>query len=439
MKLQTYLFIAFSCIVVFGQEESQDHVNQFKNTADIYLTKLTALEQFNGAVLLKKDGKIVLKKAYNMGSDETSTLNVSEDSQFDLRSIAKLFAKLSVIQLEKEGKLFRKDTLRKYLPEFPNADKITIQHLMTNTSGLPRSFEDASKPYIELSAEEVVALASKSTLEFEPGEKELYSNVGFQLLYYIIGKATNSSFEQYINQQFFEPLGMLNTGSNFYDGKDKKHQYAYGHFDKNDDIVCECTFPEDEMKMGNLFSTVEDLNHLLSSLNPEIYHELLQDNSISHAGGTRGKRAYVERNFVDDYTLIFLSNYDGIPFEQLVKDLQAILKGQPVMMPEAVNRKAIQLQPEMLKQYVGSYDLVDAGHIVLDIRFENDSLYVYQKGKNNGVIVPESKRVFFSDPTKKESIEFVENEGGTFNMLIDFQGVQWKGKNVTKKNKLGNN
>jgi hypothetical protein len=78
----------------------------------------------------------------------------------------------------------------------------------------------------------------------------------------------------------------------------------------------------------------------------------------------------------------------------LVQDLQAILKGQSVVMPEAVNRKAIHLKPEILKQYVGSYDLVDAGHIVLDIRFETDSLYVYQKGKNNGVIVPESQTVY---------------------------------------------
>lgn len=430
MKTPTVLFIIFSVMLGFGQGKSEATSLDYENSTNTYLTKLTALEQFNGVVLLKKGDEIVLKKAFNMGADETATLYVSEDSQFDLRSIAKLFAKLSVIQLEEEGKLLRKDKLSKYLPEFPNADKITIQHLMTNTSGLPRSFEDASKPYIELSPEDVVALAAKSELEFEPGEKELYSNVGFQLLYYIIGKATDSSFEKYINQQFFEPLGMLNSGSHFYDGKDRKHYYAYGHFEKNDDILCECSYPEDEMKMGNLFSTVEDLNKLLSHIDPSVYQDLIHDHAIMHAGGTRGKRAYIERNFQDDYTIIFLSNYDGMPFEQLVQDLQAILKGQSVVMPEAVNREAIHLKPEILKQYVGSYDLVDAGHIVLDIRFENDSLYVYQKGKNNGVIVPESQTVFFSDPTNKESIEFVENDKGTFDMLIDFQGVQWRGERV---------
>lgn len=277
----------------------------------------------------------------------------------------------------------------------------------------------------------MLVLASKSQLEFEPGEQELYSNVGFQLLYYIIGKVTDSSFEAYIHQQFFEPFEMNNSGSNFYTGKDRKHQYGFGHFEKNDSIICEFEYPSDEMKMGNLFSTAEDLDKFLSSLDITIYQDLIHDGIIAHAGGTRGKRAYVERNYQKDYTLIFLSNYDQIPFEQIIKDARGILEGKDVGMPEAVNRKPIELSTENLKQYQGNYDLVDAGHIVLSIKFEIDSLYLYQKGKNNGVIVPETKTVFFSDPTKKESIEFVENETVTFDMLIDFQGVQWRGENVT--------
>lgn len=430
MRILQTLFIAFGFTVVFGQEKPKTSLTSSANTADAYFTKLTDLGNFNGVVLLKKGEVIILKKAYNLQADTTSALYVTEKSQFDLRSIAKLFAKLSVIQLEQEGKLSRQDKLSQYLPDFPNADKISINHLMTNTSGLPRSFEESAKPFIVLNPDEVIELASKSELEFNPGEQELYSNVGFQLMYYIIGKVSNSSFEEYINQQFFETLGMMNSGSNFYKGKDRKQSYAYSHFEKSDSIICECKFPSEDMKMGNLFSTVEDLNNLLSSLDENTYRDLIYDGIIAHAGGTRGKRAYVERHFYKDYTLVFLSNYDQIPFEQIIKDARLILEGKDVIMPEAVNRKSIKLSAETLKQYEGTYDLVDAGHIVLSIKFKNDSLYVYQKSKNNGVILPESNTVFFSDPTKKESIEFVENDKGTFDILIDFQGVQWKGERV---------
>lgn len=435
MKIIPILFISFSLMAVFGQGNPKVSSTYFENTADTYFTTLTELGNFNGVVLLKKGDDIVLKKAYNMQSNMSSTLFVDENSQFDLRSIAKLFAKLSVIQLEAQNQLSKEDKLSRFLPDFPNANKISINHLINNTSGLPRSFEDSEKPYIELNPDEVIALASKSNLEFEPGEQELYSNVGFQLLYSIIGKVTDASFEAYIYKQFFKPLGMSNSGSNFYDGKDRKHQYAYGHFDKNDEIICECTYPEDEMKMGNLFSTAEDLDKFLSSIDNTIYQDLIHEGIIAHAGGTRGKRAYVERNYNKDYTLIVLSNYDQIPFEQMIKDARLILEEKEVVMPQAVNRKSIKLPAKILKKYQGTYDLVDAGHILLDIKFENDSLYVYQKGKNNGVIVPETKTVFFSDSTKKESIEFVENEKGTYDMLIDFQGVQWRGSNVVSENR----
>lgn len=410
------------------------HKTHTSELANIYFSKLTDLGDFNGVVLLKKGEEVVLKKAFNLQSDTTSTLYVTEKSQFDLRSIAKLLAKLSVIQLESDGRLSREDKLIQFIPDFPNAEKITIHHLMTNTSGLPRSFEETTKPYIELNPEEVVALASNSALEFEPGEKELYSNVGFQLLYYIIGKVTNSSFEEYINQQFLKPLNMANSGSHFYKGLDKKEHYAYGHFEKNNDIICECTLPDDDMKMGNLFSTVDDLDKLLSSFDKNIYQDLLHEDIISHAGGTRGKRAYIERNFKEDYTLIFLSNFDDTPFEQIIKDSRLILEGKDVVMPEALKRIPMDVPVEILKQYEGTYDLVDAGHILLTVKLEKDSLYVYQKGNNNGVIIPESETVFFSNHTSKESIEFIKNELGNYDMLIDFQGVQWKGKSIRNSN-----
>lgn len=148
MKLLQILFIAFSFTAVIGQEEPKALSPHFENSADTYFTKLTELGNFNGVVLLKKGEEIILKKAYNMQSDRASRLYVNENSQFDLRSIAKLFAKLSVIQLEAERKLSKEDKLSHFIPDFPNADKISINHLMTNTSGLPRSFENSEKPYI---------------------------------------------------------------------------------------------------------------------------------------------------------------------------------------------------------------------------------------------------------------------------------------------------
>lgn len=438
MKFQililSFLFLSCQSAQEKQTTESETPELQMAELADLYFTKLTELDNFNGVVLLKKKNEVILSKAYNMSSDSASTLFVTKNSQFDLRSIAKLFAKLSIIELEAEGKLSRENTLNKYLPDFPSAKKITVKQLMTNTSGLPRTFEESDRPLVELDPEEVLELASKSNLEFEPGAKELYSNVGFQLVYYIIGRATGSSFETYINQQFFEPLHMIHSGSNFLTGKERKNQYAFGHYlNDSEELTCECQFPDDDMQMGNLFSSTTDLDKLLSHLDKLRYVDLIRKGSISHAGGTRGKRAYVERNYDDDYSIIFLTNYDAIPFEKIVADAQRILIGDTVALPKTISRKATHIPADTLKRYQGSYDLIDAGHITLTVKFENDSLYVYQNEKNNGVIYPESKSVFFGDKNSEESIEFIKNDDGKYDMLIDFQGVQWKGIKLKDK------
>ena len=186
------------------------------------------------------------------------------------------------------------------------------------------------------------------------------------------------------------------------------------------------------MKMGNFHSTVEDFAIFLSMVDEEKYSSLRTDGAILHAGGTRGKRAYVVRNFDADYTLIFLANYDGIPFEKLVKDLQSILKGEKVIMPKEVNRTSVEVSEDILKYYEGTYDFVDAGHIVVTLKLEEGMLNVYQKGKNQGILYPESESIFFADETSEESFEFKKNDSGTYDAYMDFQGVRWKGIRIKK-------
>lgn len=398
--------------------------------ADAYLTKLTELKQFNGVVLLKKGEELILHQSYNMNGDTNSKLYVKEESQFDIRSIAKLFAKVSVIQLEEAGKMNRNDFVQQYLPDFPNGNKITIEHLMKNQSGLPRELSDVENSLI-LSSDEVIALAAKEALEFEPGSQERYSNVGFQLLYYIIGKVSGSSFSNYLKTTFFQPLEMDGSADNFDQSFTDWSNYAYGHYwDEDKQLQSVDSFPKDDMKLGNFHSTASDLTKFLSVLDDEKYAWLRNENSISHAGGTQGKRGYVERNFEQNYSLVFLANFDGIPFQKLVEDLQKILTGVPVVMPKAINRKAIEVSEDILKKYEGTYDFVDAGHLILTLKLENGMLQVYQKGKNNGPMYAESTTIFFGDKASEESIEFVKNESGTFDALMDFKGVRWKGVRI---------
>ncbi len=399
---------------------------------DGYFTSLTQLGRFNGVVLIRDREELLLHKAYNMGADSTMdpdltpTLPVTLHSQFDLRSIAKLFAKVAVLEMEREGLLGLEDPISKYIPDFPRGDEITITHLMDHRSGLPRELDEPNT--LELTAEEIVDLAKLAPLEFEPGKDQRYSNVGFQLLYYLIGKVSGQPFREVLKERYFDPLQMKGTGSNFMPELRIPDHYAYGHFQNNADRLVAITgFLKDETQMGNFHSTAGDMDRYLNSLDSVSVSSLLKEGSLGHAGGTKGKRAYVFRDFTKGYSIVFLSNYDGIPFERLVADLEAIVEGRPVEMPGKVNRSAIVLDPGVLRRYVGTYDFVDAGHLVIDIRLERDTLWVYQEGENNGPLFPESETVFFGDPTSEESFEFVRDSNGLYYSLMDFQGVRWTG------------
>ncbi|MFK7774625.1 MAG: serine hydrolase domain-containing protein [Saprospiraceae bacterium] len=395
-----------------------------------YITALTSLKEFNGCVLVHQDGKEIFKKAFNLTDQKDSSLYVTTISQFDVRSISKLMAKASILQLEQEGKIKRTDYLNKYIPDFPNGKKITIQHLMSNQSGLPREYVDFKQNEFDLSNEQIIDLAKKQKLEFEPGTDTRYSNVGFQVLYFVIGQISKTSFSQNLHYIFFDRLQMDDSGGHFYADNSNLTKYAYGHeLDDEGDIVAIKNFPPSTFKMGKIYSTVDDLMSFLNHLEKEPFLSNLKNENgvIGHAGGTDGKRAYVHSNPDLKYKFVFLTNYDAIPFQKIVEDLQKILEGKPYEIPKEVNRIAINLPENVLKKYVGKYDFVEIEHLILDIKLEEGKLVVYQDGENNGTLFPESKTVFFSDKKSEESFEFQKNDKDSFDAIMGFRGAKWKG------------
>ena len=107
---------------------------------DEYFQTLTTLEKFNGVALVERSGDRILFKEYNMSGNVESTLNIHKLSQFDIHSISKLMAKAAVLDLEKESLISSSDKISDYIPGFPEGDRISIQHLLDNQSGLPRGF-----------------------------------------------------------------------------------------------------------------------------------------------------------------------------------------------------------------------------------------------------------------------------------------------------------
>lgn len=91
--------------------------------------------KFNGTALVAYDGKILLDKGYGFRNTDNKTPN-DPGSVFQIGSITKQFTTTVILKLQEEKKLKVSDKLSKYFPDYPKGDSITIEHLMTHTSGI---------------------------------------------------------------------------------------------------------------------------------------------------------------------------------------------------------------------------------------------------------------------------------------------------------------
>jgi len=170
---------------------------------------------FMGSVLVARDAKVILSKGYASANLEWNVPN-TPTTKFRLGSITKQFTAASILLLEERGKLKLEDPIKMYVPDAPSAwDRITIFNLLTHTSGIPNFTSLAEYKTLQLSDSppvKTIATVRDRPLDFFPGEKMSYSNSGYILLGYVIEKITGASYERFVRDNIFTPLGMKDSG-----------------------------------------------------------------------------------------------------------------------------------------------------------------------------------------------------------------------------------
>lgn len=183
--------------------------------ADALLAGLAAKDRFSGAVLIAREGQPFLEKAYGLADRERGVANTTA-TQFNIGSINKTFTQVAIAQLALAGKLELSDTIRKHLPDYPNAvaDEITILQLVNMSSGLGDFFDegyDKAAPNLLTLADYLKLFADKPLL-FPPGKGKRYSNSGYVVLGLIIEKVSGQSYHDYVREHVFAPAGMGSSG-----------------------------------------------------------------------------------------------------------------------------------------------------------------------------------------------------------------------------------
>jgi CubicO group peptidase (beta-lactamase class C family) len=186
---------------------------------DRYLNQLAANDQFSGTVLVTRDGRPVLSRSFGY-ADKKKGIHNQADTIYCLASVTKLFTAIAVAQLVQRGSLTLLDTIGKHLSGFSAdvADRVTIHHLLTHTSGLGDFTQDAG--YFEevftwttpqQMMDGTLDFIRTESLAFPPGAGNRYSNSGYHVLGAIIAKVSGQSYYDHVRTHIFRPAGMTDS------------------------------------------------------------------------------------------------------------------------------------------------------------------------------------------------------------------------------------
>jgi CubicO group peptidase (beta-lactamase class C family) len=291
--------------------------------------KLYDSNQFSGSLLVAKDGKPVLTRAWGLADVAAKAPNTI-DTKFNIGSINKFFTKTAIAQLAEAGKLSIDDTVRKQFPDYPSAvaDRITIRQLIEHRSGLGDIFGDrydALPPSRLRELKDFLPLFVDEPLQFEPGAKQSYSNAGYIVLGLIIERVTGEKYRDYVQKHIFIPADMKDTGFYTIDEKVANRATGYtlhGHdHELTERQVNTASLPGRPSSAGGAYATAGDLLRFVNALQANnltsqkwtnwIFGDSFEGAgkpSLGIAGGAPGLNAAVELD--KGWTVIAMSNYD---------------------------------------------------------------------------------------------------------------------------------
>jgi CubicO group peptidase (beta-lactamase class C family) len=424
---------------------------------DAYLKAAHKLNWFSGSVLVARGGQIVLSRGYGMANYELDVPNTPQ-TKFRLGSVTKQFTSMAIMQLEAQGKLKVTDTLKTFFPDYPKGDKITIRHLLTHTSGIPNftaSPEYEKTMTLPTTPLEAVGKFKSMPLEFAPGEKLAYSNSGYVILGAIIEKASGTTYEKFVRENIFQPLGMNDSGYDHFEEiiKNRASGYEYPDGKRANTRYLDMSIP---YAAGSLYSSVEDLYKwdralytekllpkasldqmftpydfkgtlsAVPGLNKDTYGYGWMINlfagrkEIHHSGGVNGFTTDILRFPDDDACVIVLNNSMTAYTGEVSTALANYLFDQAVEMP--VEKKTITVPAAVLDAYAGRYQ-PEGAPIVFTLVHEGDGLFVQVPGQPRMVLSAETETKFFI-PNMNLGVTFVKDEKGTVTHFVLLQGKQ---------------
>ena len=369
------------------------------------------------AILVMRNGQVVVRKAYGLANVELG-VPLQPEHVLALASLSKQFTAAAILKLAEEGRLSLDDDIRKFLPEYPtHGERITVEHLLTHTSGLSSLSETSDLRAVATQDSPLVGVLSDWVKDLPndapPGEQWAYSNWGYSLLGSIVERASGETYGGYLQGRLFTPARMTHT---YYNDRRRIIPLRASGYEQQSGVPVNIQAPRSRVFLPGgaaaILSTVDDLGRWDAAL---AEGRVLSKSSLSrmftsfrlksgaatnygygfdlgsyaghrvqeHAGGTTGFLSYMVRLPDDGVFVAILSNrsYSSVPMQTLAHRIAAMAVDQPIPSPVPVA-----VSPDEVDRIVGAYRGSDVGTVT--VTREAETAYVQVPGLGKLPLVP---------------------------------------------------
>jgi CubicO group peptidase (beta-lactamase class C family) len=356
-----------------------------------------------GSLVVARDGNVLYTRAVGysrINGGEKKPLTAA--TRFRVGSITKMFTAALVFQLVEERKLKLTDTLDKFFPQIPNANKITIAQILAHRSGIHDITEDRElRPQrtAPITKDELLAIIAKGKPDFEPDAKYAYSNSGYTVLGLIVEKLTGKPYAEVLRKRITSKLGLKDTyvGAGNIDA-DKNESFSYKYFLEWKQE------PETHISIlfgsGALISTPNDLAGFIQAL---FDGKIVSKESLAamktikdgyglgmdtftfagktfygHTGGIDGFGAWLAYLPEEKLTVAYAANGKVYPVVNIIGGIIDIYYNKPFQIPAF---DAVAVSPEVLDKYVGVYSSPGVP-VKFTITRDGETLYAQPTGQS---------------------------------------------------------
>ena len=388
---------------------------------DAFLRPFVQANQFSGVVLAAENGKIVYEKPFGYANADHKIPN-EKNTRIGIASVTKLMTGVIRSRLVERKKISMDDKLSKYIPDFPNGEKITIDMLAGHRSGIPHRVMPPEQEAVPHSSVDMVERIRAAKLLFEPGTKRLYSSAGYTLLARVLEIASGRSYAQLLDEYVFRPAAMQDSLD--FDGEAIMDRRAQDYWlDKNGLVNAALKDYSFLVGAGSVFSTAADLNRFGEAIIDGKYGQELKarfvgtENNIAGSGSTNGHRSYLEIEKDKKYSYVVIANLSCGAFDSIQQGVRDIMRGKEVATPVIVQPRIIPNPNKDISSFLGKYRAADGS--VTEVILRNGYLYA-----TDIKLYPTAPDCFFEYKFFGNAC-FVREASGRI------KEIQWKGSNFS--------